>query len=201
MVQKKLILMKKLIGFKIKTAVFISGKGSNLQNLIKFSKKKFSPITVCLVVSDDSKAKGLMYAKKNKIRYKIFSFKNKIKDENKIRIYLYKNKINLICLAGFMKILSKSFIKKFKGKILNIHPSLLPKYKGLNTHIRALANNDKFSGCTVHFVNDRLDSGKIIMQKKVKIYKSDNPKKLAKRILRQEHLIYPQAIKKIVFSL
>ncbi len=201
MVQKKLILMKKLIGFKIKTAVFISGKGSNLQNLIKFSKKKFSPITVCLVVSDDSKAKGLMYAKKNKIRYKIFSFKNKIKDENKIRIYLYKNKINLICLAGFMKILSKSFIKKFKGKILNIHPSLLPKYKGLNTHIRALANNEKFSGCTVHFVNNRLDSGKIIMQKRVKIYKSDNPKTLAKRILRQEHLIYPKAIKKIIFSL
>ena len=186
---------------KIKTAVFISGKGSNLQNLIKFSKKKFSPITVCLVVSDDSKAKGLMYAKKNKIRYKIFSFKNKIKDENKIRIYLYKNKINLICLAGFMKILSKSFIKKFKGKILNIHPSLLPKYKGLNTHIRALANNEKFSGCTVHFVNNRLDSGKIIMQKRVKIYKSDNPKTLAKRILRQEHLIYPKAIKKIIFSL
>ena len=100
-----------------------------------------------------------------------------------------------------MKILSKSFIKKFKGKILNIHPSLLPKYKGLNTHIRALANNEKFSGCTVHFVNNRLDSGKIIMQKRVKIYKSDNPKTLAKRILRQEHLIYPKAIKKIIFSL
>ena len=201
MVQKKLILMKKLIGFKIKTAVFISGKGSNLENLIKFSKKKFSPITLCLVVSDNSKAKGLMYAKKNKIRYKIFSFKNKTKDENKIRRYLYNNKINLICLAGFMKILSKSFIKNFKGKILNIHPSLLPKYKGLNTHKRALENNDKFSGCTVHFVNSKLDSGKIILQKKVKIYKSDNPKTLAKRILRQEHLIYPQAIKKLIFSL
>ena len=193
--------MKKLIGFKIKTAVFISGKGSNLENLIKFSKKKFSPITLCLVVSDNSKAKGLMYAKKNKIRYKIFSFKNKTKDENKIRRYLYNNKINLICLAGFMKILSKSFIKNFKGKILNIHPSLLPKYKGLNTHKRALENNDKFSGCTVHFVNSKLDSGKIILQKKVKIYKSDNPKTLAKRILRQEHLIYPQAIKKLIFSL
>ena len=201
MVQKKLILMKKLIGFKIKTAVFISGKGSNLENLIKFSKKKFSPITLCLVVSDNSKAKGLMYAKKNKIRYKIFSFKNKTKDENKIRRYLYNNKINLICLAGFMKILSKSFIKNFKRKILNIHPSLLPKYKGLNTHKRALENNDKFSGCTVHFVNSKLDSGKIILQKKVKIYKSDNPKTLAKRILRQEHLIYPQAIKKLIFSL
>ena len=193
--------MKKLIGFKIRTAVFISGRGTHLDNLIKFSKKKFSPISVCLVVSDNSKAEGLMYAQKNNIRYKIFSFRNRTGDENKIKRYLQKHKINLICLAGFMKILSKSFVKNFKGKILNIHPSLLPKYKGLNTHIRALANNDKFSGCTVHFVNDRLDSGKIIMQKKVKIYKSDNPKKLAKRILRQEHLIYPQAIKKVVFSL
>ena len=193
--------MKKLIGIKIKTAVFISGKGSNLDNLIKFSKKKSSPISVNLVVSNNSKAKGLTYAQKNRIRYKIFSFKNRTEDENKIRRYLHKNKIDLICLAGFMKILSKSFIKKFKGKILNIHPSLLPKYKGLNTHNRALTNKDKFSGCTVHFVNDKLDSGKIIIQKKVKIYKSDNPKKLAKRILRQEHLIYPQAIKKVVFSL
>ena len=193
--------MKKLIGFKKRTAVFISGKGSNLNNLINFSKKKASPISICLVVSDNSKAKGLMYAKKNKIKYKIFSYRNKVIDEIKIYKYLNKNKINLICLAGFMKILSKTFIKKFKGKILNIHPSLLPKYKGLNTHVRALENNEKFSGCTVHFVNDRLDSGKIIMQKRVRIYNKDNPQKLAKRILKQEHLIYPEAIKKIIFSL
>ena len=100
-----------------------------------------------------------------------------------------------------MRILSKKFIKKFEGKILNIHPSLLPKYKGLNTHKRAIANNEKFSGCTVHYVNDKIDSGKIILQKKVKIYKKDNPKRLAKRILEQEHLIYPKAIKKVIFSL
>ena len=189
--------MKKLIGFKIKTAVFISGRGSNLDNLIKFSKKKFSPISVCLVVSDNSKAEGLMYAQKNRIKFKIFSFKNRVVDENNIHRYLHKNKINLICLAGFMKILSKNFIKNFKGKILNIHPSLLPKYKGLNTHIRALANNDKFSGCTVHFVNDRLDSGKIIMQKKVKISKKETEASLAKKILAQEHKLYPKAIMKI----
>jgi len=97
-----------------------------------------------------------------------------------------------------MKILSKSFIQRFNGKILNIHPSLLPKYKGLDTHARALKNNDKYSGCTVHLVNSKLDSGKIILQKKVKIYKNDNIKTLSKRVLKQEHKLYPQAIIKIV---
>jgi phosphoribosylglycinamide formyltransferase-1 len=99
-----------------------------------------------------------------------------------------------------MKIISKNFIKRFKGKILNIHPSLLPKYKGLKTHERVIENNEKFSGCTVHFVNSYLDSGKIILQKKVKINVKDTPKKLAKKILTQEHKLYPRAIMKI-FSL
>jgi len=99
-----------------------------------------------------------------------------------------------------MKVLSKNFIKKFKGKILNIHPSLLPKYKGLNTHERAINNKEKFSGCTVHFVNHKLDSGKIILQKKVKIFKNDNPVSLSQRILKQEHKLYPKAIKKILIS-
>ena len=107
------------------------------------------------------------------------------------------NKIELICLAGFMKILSKSFIKKFNGKIINIHPSLLPKYKGLNTHNRAIQNRDKFSGCTVHYVTEKLDSGKIIMQRKVKITKKDTPTTLAKKVLKQEHRLYPEAILKI----
>ena len=100
-----------------------------------------------------------------------------------------------------MKILSKSFIQKFNGTILNIHPSLLPKYKGLNTHVKALNKKDKFSGCTVHLVNSKLDSGKIILQKKVKIYKNDNIKTLSKRVLKQEHKLYPAAIKKILISL
>ena len=103
----------------------------------------------------------------------------------------------MICLAGFMKILSRNFIKKFKGKIINIHPSLLPKYKGLNTHQRALDNNEKYSGCTVHFVNARLDSGKIILQKRVRIIKNETKKTLRKKILLQEHKLYPKAILKI----
>ena len=184
---------------KIKTAVFISGTGSNLKSLIKFSKLKKSPIIIEMIISNNAKSKGLQYAKIYKIKKKIFNFKNTL-SEQKIIHELKKNNINLICLAGFMKILSKSFIINFKGKILNIHPSLLPKYKGLNTHEKAINNKDKFSGCTVHFVNSKLDSGKIINQKKVRISKLDTSKTLAKKILIQEHKLYPAAIMKI-FSL
>ena len=184
---------------KINIAVFISGTGSNLKSLIKFSKLKKSPIIIEMIISNNAKSKGLQYANIYKIKKRVFDFKNSL-SEKKIIDELKQNNINLICLAGFMKILSKSFIKNFKGKILNIHPSLLPKYKGLNTHEKAIKNKDKYSGCTVHFVNSRLDSGKIINQKKVKINKFDTPKKLAKKILIQEHKLYPAAIMKI-FSL
>ncbi|MDC0938281.1 phosphoribosylglycinamide formyltransferase [Candidatus Pelagibacter sp.] len=192
--------MALLIGSnKIKTAVFISGTGSNLKSLIQFSKLKKSPIVIKMIISNNAKSKGLQYANIFKIKKRVFDFKNSL-SEKKIIDELKQNNINLICLAGFMKILSKSFIKNFKGKILNIHPSLLPKYKGLNTHEKAIKNKDKYSGCTVHFVNSKLDSGKIINQKKVKINKFDTPKKLAKKILIQEHKLYPAAIMKI-FSL
>ena len=182
---------------KIKCAVFISGTGSNLKSLIQFSKKKNSPISIELIISDNSKAKGLKFGKIFKISKKVFNFKNKISTEKKIISEIENKRIKLICLAGFMKILSKDFIKKFKGKILNIHPSLLPKYKGLSTHKRVLLNNEKYSGCTVHFVNSRLDAGKIILQKKVKIRKSETAKSLAKKILTQEHRLYPKAIRKV----
>ena len=178
---------------KINIAVFISGTGSNLKSLIKFSKLKKSPIIIKMIISNNYKAKGLKYANIYKIKKKVFNFKN-TSSEKKVINELKKNDIHLICLAGFMKILSKSFIKNFKGKILNIHPSLLPKYKGLNTHERAIRNNDKYSGCTVHYVNSKLDSGEIINQKKVRIKKLDTPKALAKRILIQEHKLYPTAI-------
>ena len=112
-------------------------------------------------------------------------------------LLLKQNKIKLICLAGFMRILSKNFIKKFDKKIINIHPSLLPKYKGLDTHFRAIKNKDKFAGCTVHHVTAKLDSGKIIMQKKIKITIRDTPASLTKKVLKQEHKLYPAAIMKI----
>ena len=185
---------------KIKTAVFISGKGSNLKSLIRFSKLKKSPISIDLIISNNSKSKGLNFGKIFKIEKKIYNFEKQSFAETKILHTLKKKKINLICLAGFMKILSKKFIKNFNGKILNIHPSLLPKFKGLNTHARVIKNKEKYSGCTVHFVNSKLDSGKIILQKKIKILKSDTSITLAKKILIQEHKLYPKAILK-VFSL
>jgi len=185
---------------KIKTAVFISGKGSNLLSLIRFSKRKESPISIKIIISNSPKSKGLIHGKHFKIKKKIYDFNNRNLAEKKILLELKKDKINLICLAGFMKILSKNFIRNFKGKILNIHPSLLPKFKGLNTHERAIKNKEKFSGCTVHYVNSKLDSGKIILQKKVKISKDETPKTLSNKILYQEHKLYPRAIKKIFNS-
>ena len=190
--------MVKLTGYKkVKAAVFISGNGSNLKSLIKFSKKKKSPISIDLIISNNPKAKGLKLGKINKIKRKVYNFQRKYKIESQILSDLKKHKVKMICLAGFMKILSRNFITKFRGKILNIHPSLLPKYKGLNTHQRVLNNNEKYSGCTVHIVNSKLDSGKIVLQKKVKISKNETMSSLAKKVLVQEHKLYPKAILKV----
>tara|TARA_Y100001970_G_C14143281_1_gene808413 strand:+ start:934 stop:1521 length:588 start_codon:yes stop_codon:yes gene_type:complete len=193
--------MEKLNGKKkIRVSVFISGRGTNLKSLINFSKKKNSPIKIVLVITNNKKAKGIYYAKKNKIKSSFINYKNKNKAETKILIILKKYKINLICLAGFMKILSKQIISKYKCRILNIHPSLLPKYKGLNTHKRVLKNKEKFTGCTVHIVNLRLDSGKIILQKTVKVLRKDDESSLSRRVLKVENLIYPRAVKKFISS-
>ena len=194
--------MTKLNGIKKKNvAVLISGRGSNLENLIKRSKDHNSRYKISLVVSNNSNALGLKFADKFNIKKKIIDFNNSKVSEKKLLGTLKKNRISIICLAGFMKILSKDFIKRFSGKILNIHPSLLPKYKGLNTHSRVIQNKEKYSGCTVHFVNFKLDSGKIILQKKVKILKKDTPESLASKVLLQEHVLYSKALNKIIADL
>ena len=185
--------MEKLSGKK-NTAVLISGRGSNLRSLVKYSKTKKSLIRIVLVVSNNFSAKGLDYANKSKINNVFIKDSNKKNFEDRLLKLLKKNNVDLICLAGFMKILSGSFIRKFKKPILNIQPSLLPKYKGLNTHNRAIQNKDNYSGATVHIVNEKLDSGKIILQKKVKILKSDSGKSLEKKVLKIEHKLYPKAI-------
>ena len=192
--------MEKLSGKK-NTAVLISGRGSNLRSLVKYSKTKKSLIRIVLVVSNNFSAKGLDYANKSKINNVFIKDSNKKSFEDRLLKLLKKNNVDLICLAGFMKILSGSFIRKFNKPILNIHPSLLPKYKGLNTHNRAIQNKDKYSGATVHIVNDKLDSGKVILQKKVKILKSDNVRSLEKKVLKIEHEIYPKAIDKFLTNL
>ena len=190
--------MEQLIGRNLNISIFISGRGSNLLSLIKYSKIKKSKIKINLIISNNKLSKGLEFAKKNKIKYHVINYTKKKQAELKILKYIKKNKIDLICLAGFMKILSSDFIKKFKKPILNIHPSLLPKYKGLNTHRRAIENKDKFSGATVHLVTPKLDSGKIILKKKVRILKADTEKTLAKKVLKIEHKLYPAAIEKFL---
>ncbi len=191
--------MVKLIGKKkINCAVFISGRGSNLKSILSYSKKNNSKINIRLVICNKPGVNGVNLAKKNKIETKIINYKNKYKAEKKITYYLKKNNIELIFLAGFMKILSKYFVNEYKNKIINIHPSLLPKYKGLNTHKRAIINKEKFSGCTVHFVTEKLDSGKIILQQKVKILSTDDYKSLSKRVLKVENKLYPKAINKLL---
>tara|TARA_Y100001970_G_scaffold158783_1_gene194169 strand:- start:1019 stop:1603 length:585 start_codon:yes stop_codon:yes gene_type:complete len=192
--------MEKLSGKTTTISVFISGRGTNLESLINFSKIKKNKIKINLVVSNNKNAKGINIAKKNNIKYVIINYKDKKEAEKKILKILKQKNIEFICLAGFMKILSKKFINSYKNKILNIHPSLLPKYKGLNTHKRVIENKDAFTGCTVHIVNSELDSGKIILQKKIKVMKKDDEKSLAKRLLKVENNIYPKALKKFILA-
>ena len=192
--------MEKSLGKK-NIAVFISGRGSNLKSLINYSKKKNSLIKIVLVISNNTNAKGLKIANSFKIKNYAIKFKNRSIFEKKSLKLMKKYNIDMICLAGFMKIVSGNFINKFANPILNIHPSLLPKYKGLNTHLRAIKNKDKFSGASVHKVTQRLDSGKIILQKKIKILKKDTVKSLEKKVLKIEHEIYPKAIVKFLTNL
>ena len=182
---------------KIKLSVFSSGVGSNLLAIHKASIKKNFPGKLNLVICDKI-CPAFKLAKSLNYETKLISSIDHKKFETLVHDELIKNKIDLICLAGFMKILSSDFIKKFRKPILNIHPSLLPKYKGLNTHRRAIKNNDKFSGATVHLVTSKLDSGKIILQKKVRISKTDTEQILAKKVLKIEHKIYPAAIEKFL---
>ena len=179
---------------KTSSCVFISGNGSNLKSLIKSSRDYNFPIKIKLIISNNPNAKGLRFAKQYSIPYKFFSSDNKEKFERNSLFEIKKRKIKFLCLAGFMKILSKNFIKTFGYKIVNIHPSLLPKYKGLNTHKRVLKSKEKYSGCTVHFVTSKLDSGKIISQKKILIDKNETENSLKRKILIQEHKIYSQSI-------
>ena len=192
--------MEKSLGKK-NIAVFISGRGSNLKSLINYSKKKISLIKIMLVISNNTNAKGLKIANSFKIKNYAIKFKNRSIFEKQSLKLIKKYDIDMICLAGFMKIVSGNFIKKFANPILNIHPSLLPKYKGLNTHLRAIKNKDKFSGASVHKVTEKLDSGKIILQKKIKILKKDTVKSLEKKVLKIEHEIYPKAIVKFITNL
>jgi len=181
---------------KKNTCIFISGKGSNLKNLILHSRESIFPIKISLVISDNKNANGILYAKKYQIPYIFINTKSK-NYENIVLLILKKYKISFICLAGYMKIISNKIIKNYQNKIVNIHPSLLPKFKGLNTFSRMLKNKEKKAGCTVHYVNEKLDSGSTILQKKFFIDQKDDEKILKYKTQKLEYRAFPEAIIKI----
>ena len=181
---------------KKNACIFISGKGSNLKNLIKKTRDYNFPINIKLVISNNKNAQGINYAKINSIPFLIINTKKR-GFENLILEIIKKNKISLICLAGYMKIISKKFIREFRKKIINVHPSLLPNYKGLDTYNRVLKNKEKKTGCTIHFINEKLDDGKIINKKYFFINKDENLKTLKIKTQKLERLAYPEAIIKL----
>ena len=181
---------------KKNVCVFISGKGTNLNNLIKKSREYNFPVKIKLIVSNNINAEGLKYAKINSIPFILINTKlNNF--EHKILKELKRYDISLICLAGYMKIISKNFIKKFGKIIINIHPSLLPKFKGLNTFSKILKNKEKKTGCTVHYVNEKLDGGNIIFKKEFFINPKDNENELKLKTQKLEYLAFPEAIIRI----
>lgn len=183
---------------KIRTAIFISGRGSNMQALINACKEEENfPAEISLVIANKN-AIGLNFAESQSIKTKIISheiFKNRLDFEQEIHQELVKNNIHLICLAGFMRILSPWFVEKWEKRIINIHPSLLPKFKGAHAVRDAILAKAKKTGCTTHFVTAKVDSGLIIRQSEVAILNTDTEESLAKRILIQEHLIYTETLK------
>ena len=181
---------------KIKTCIFISGRGSNLKNLIINSRDSNFPIKINLVICNNKKAFGIHYAKKYNIPYVFINTKNK-NYENKILSYLKKYKISFICLAGYMKIVSEKIVNIYQKKIINIHPSLLPKFKGLDTFSRVLNSKEIKTGCTVHFVDKKLDNGDIVTQKKFFINSNDNVEDLKRKTQKLEYRAFPEAIIKI----
>jgi len=185
---------------KKNACVFISGSGTNLKALIKSSREYNFPINISYIVSNTKKAKGLNLAKLYKIPYHILNLNYQLSLEFALK-ELKKRNISLICLAGYMRILKKNFINKFNKKIINIHPSLLPKYKSLNTFVRVLKSKEKLTGCTVHYVNDKLDSGRTILQKKVFINLNDNENTLKSKVQKKEYKAYSEGIIKIFRSI
>lgn len=189
---------------KLSVAILISGSGSNMVQLIK-SMDDSHPAFPSIVISNKPHAAGIKKAQDFGIPTQIiddnFEKSNGLDFESKLKELLNKYEVKIICLAGFMRILSKDFIKLFEGRILNIHPSLLPKYKGLNTHARALASNEQFAGCSVHLVTSELDGGPVLAQTQISIHKTDNVESLSAKVLKEEHILYPKVLLKFATEL
>ena len=186
---------------KINVAVFISGRGTNLENIFNFTKKFPTKIKISSVISNNPNALGIEIAKQNSLPLEVINHRKFIDRESferEIDLIFKEKKVDLICNAGFMRILTSWFVNRWFNKQINIHPSLLPSYTGLDTHQRAINDGVKFTGCTVHYVRSELDSGPIINQAVVPISPNDTEKTLSERVLKAEHIIYPQAINLIV---
>ena len=183
---------------KMKLGILISGRGSNMQALIEACKDKAFPAEVACVITNNSKAAGIKFAKHEKVS--TFIVGDKPLDLNKIDNILSEHRVDLVCLAGFMKILEANFLSKWNNKVINIHPSLLPAFKGLSAQKQALEAGVKITGCTVHYVVPEVDSGTIIVQSPVPVFQDDNIKSLSARILTEEHKCYAEAVKLIAYS-
>ena len=189
---------------KLRVAILISGRGSNMVSLVKAARTPDFPAEIVLVISNRPDAAGLCKARDmgiEAIAIDHTDYPSRESFESDLHETISDHNVDLICLAGFMRILTPYFIRQWPNKILNIHPSLLPKYKGLNTHQRALDAGDKIHGCSVHFVNDELDGGEIIKQASIDIKKDDTAETLAQKLIAVEHKLYPEALKNVTIEL
>jgi phosphoribosylglycinamide formyltransferase 1 len=186
---------------KKRVAVLISGRGSNMASLIEAAKDDSYPADIALVVSNRPDAAGLGHARSQGITTAFVDHTQYGKDreafERALQDVLAAHRIDLVCLAGFMRLLTPWFVDQWQGRMLNVHPALLPAFKGLHTHERALAEGVKTHGATVHFVSSEMDSGPIIAQAEVPVLPGDTPETLAARVLEAEHRIYPQALRRV----
>ena len=185
---------------KVKTAILISGGGSNMESLVSATKARGFPAEIVLVICNRPKAGGIERAKRLGIPVVVIDHKDystREKFEREMDAALRKHHVELICNAGFMRILTPWFVKKWLGRQLNIHPSLLPKYKGLHTHKRAIEARDKKHGCTIHYVSEGMDEGKIIAQTSIPLLANDSPETLSARVLVEEHKLYPKVLKQV----
>ena len=180
------------MGFNL--AILISGRGSNMLNIVDACNNKILSSKVKIVVSNNKNSSGLAKVKKKGVKTTII-YENQInKFEKELSQILLEEKINFICLAGFMRILSKDFLRNWEKKIINIHPSILPAFKGLDAVKKAIEKKVKYTGCTIHYVDKGIDTGEIIDQRIVRVLKKDNEEKLAKKILKEEHILYIKVI-------
>ena len=180
------------MGFNL--AILISGRGSNMLNIVDACNNKTLSSKVKIIISNNKNSTGLAKVKKKGIKTKIIHENQIKKFEKKLSQILLEEKVNLICLAGFMRILSEEFLCNWKKKIINIHPSILPSFRGLDAVKQAIEKKVKYTGCTIHYVDKGIDTGEIIDQRIVKVLKTDNEKKLAKKILKEEHILYIKVI-------